>query len=156
MYIPIGSISEEGVYKDGEVNALINMLYDTTEINGYTIINKYEQSGFSIVMKPGVSPVILHGEVFDIRHKSGSVEIHTREKGPNKIYGAAFPRGAMYVYLLTKDLKRKKSILEKLNLFNHSDIQEEICKIHEIDRLVFNQKDYSNFITVKTEIETIK
>ena len=98
---PCGYIEDSEIFRDGNVHDVIHILYNTSIINGYIVINLVKECGFSIVAKDKTRAIIIFGKINNIKETIFRVIIEAS-------YRVRVPKAAIVGFYDTKYILSKK------------------------------------------------
>ena len=98
---PCGYIEDSEIFRDGNVHDVIHILYNTSIINGYIVINLVKECGFSIVAKDKTRAIIIFGNINNIKETIFRVIIEAS-------YRVRVPKAAIVGFYDTKYILSKK------------------------------------------------
>lgn len=72
---PYGYIADSEIFIDGHISDTIPIMYNTVNINGFTVIDITRDCGFSIVANDNTKAVLIYGKVVSIRQDKYKIYI---------------------------------------------------------------------------------
>lgn len=114
---PCGYIEDSEIFIDGNVHDIIHILYNTSIINGYIVIDLVKECGFSIVAKDKTRAIMVFGKINNITETRLRVIIEAS-------YRVRVPKAAIVgfydtKYILSKNLGPSQTPI--LTRYKHRD-----------------------------------